>query len=454
MLEFELVEFPKARRRSVWRLDLSRYSLAVCLCSFPFALGCESHTNKVRPASTAAPASLAKGLDPFHRRAEQTVTEDQRKKIDAWWTEFAARENDIDKYFSKSVEMDIPAWMNKHLGAVDDRLMWEFGPAVHKKGHRLVITPEVNRYLRPLVTEMLNRAPKLERWEFYPYRLPEGYDEAEQMVKARSRGSIANVSFVATISKLNKIDLVFYSPNYSSENDRQGFHDVFVAIETMLGEEVLDKWVGGIEVAPLKKDVADLKSVKQLKTEVDEKIAEVRSKLPDVPYFKLSEKSQWTLYKLDPKHADDFPGQGDMFVGSTMIVPMWQNSHRNTSFDSIRFSKCGETFCYIKLDGASKSNLDQFKDRSEIEDAINPALRTADVGCIVGAGTGLRYSYIDLALTDVDRAAEVVKNVLRGGNIGKRGWILFFDTDREAEWIGIWDDSPPPPMRDFTAKSE
>jgi hypothetical protein len=24
-------------------------------------------------------------------------------------------------------------------------------------------------------------------------------------------------------------------------------------------------------------------------------------------------------------------------------------------------------------------------------------------------------------------------------------WIQFFDSDLQGEWIGIWDDTPPPP---------
>jgi len=32
--------------------------------------------------------------------------------------------------------------------------MWEFGPAVNKEGHRLVITPESAHHLRPLVNRI------------------------------------------------------------------------------------------------------------------------------------------------------------------------------------------------------------------------------------------------------------------------------------------------------------
>ena len=75
-------------------------------------------------------------------------------------------------------------------------------------------------------------------------------------------------------------------------------------------------------------------------------------------------------------------------------------------------------------------------------------MRREEVGCYVGGGTGLRYSYLDLALTDVARAV-VIMRVLREGNIPKRTWIQFFDTDLQTEWVGIWDDAPPPPMPDL-----
>jgi len=60
--------------------------------------------------------------------------------------------------------------------------------------------------------------------------------------------------------------------------------------------------------------------------------------------------------------------------------------------------------------------------------------------------TGLKYSYVDLALVDVERGIEVVKKVLQDGNIPKRTWILFFDADLQSRWIGIWEGAPPPPM--------
>ena len=72
-------------------------------------------------------------------------------------------------------------------------------------------------------------------------------------------------------------------------------------------------------------------------------------------------------------------------------------------------------------------------------------LRPARAGCVIGGGTGLRYSYIDLALTDVRRGSDLVRQRLRAGNVPKRSWLLFHDCEWAREWVGVWDDTPRPP---------
>jgi hypothetical protein len=50
-------------------------------------------------------------------------------------------------------------------------------------------------------------------------------------------------------------------------------------------------------------------------------------------------------------------------------------------------------------------------------------------------------------LTEVERGSEVIRDVLREGNIPRRTWLLFYDCEWQREWIGMWDDTPPPPRR-------
>ena len=88
----------------------------------------------------------------------------------------------------------------------------------------------------------------------------------------------------------------------------------------------------------------------------------------------------------------------------------------------------------------------EFSDREEIEDAINAVLKPFSFGCVIGGGTGKVYSYCDLALTDVRKGIQAIQTRLMAGNIHQRSWIQFFDSDLASEWVGIYDDTPPPPM--------
>ena len=249
-------------------------------------VGCNSPTNDSREEQIT------------RQHNQETTMPEAVNPIDTWWTAFEAKSDDIDALFSRrtSAEWDLAEWMQENLQQVHPQLMWEFGRAIHTKGHRLVITPESRRDLRPLVDSILKHAPNLDRWEFYGYRLAEDYDMAAQMVKSRSGGDISNTSFRAVIGAYNRIDLVFLAEGYS-ENEQQALNDVFVAAETLLGEEVLDKWIGAIKVGawPTKRS-SDISHIEDLKTGVEALIEKVRRGLPDQPYHSLSEEQQWTIF--------------------------------------------------------------------------------------------------------------------------------------------------------------
>src|SRR5690606_29317601 len=110
-----------------------------------------------------------------------------------------------------------------------------------------------------------------------------------------------------------------------------------------------------------------------------------------------------------------------------------------------RFSRLGDKFCYLKLDGSQGVEDERFADKGEIEDALDALLRPAGWGCQIGGGTGLRYSYIELALRDCEQALPAIRGLLAGGNVPKRSWVLFHDCEQATEWVGVYDDSPPPP---------
>lgn len=366
-------------------------------------------------------------------------------RMDAWWRAFAERAEAIDGHFARGVELDLPAFMRDHLHAVEPRLMWEFGPALTKPGHRLVVTPESNRRLRPLVDVLLSRAPALPRWEFYPYRLPEDVEMTYATVSARMKADFRGTRVRLLKGEDSRVGLEYHTPLCRHPEDDSAEGPAFVATETLLGEEILDTWIGEIRTAPLRKaEDVELLPLETLKAAVDARIEGTLAALPDSPRYLLDrEASAFTMYKMEAKDRED--ERHDLYVALSDFPAFFQEAHGRGIFSSRRFSRFGETFCYLKIDTRDVPNDEKIAYRDSFDQALSAALRPAEAGGGIGFGTGLRYSYIFLALMDVAEAVPLLRRVLRGMKAPPKSWLLFFDDELADEWVGIWDETPPPP---------
>jgi hypothetical protein len=367
--------------------------------------------------------------------------------IDAWWRAFQGKTTDLSALFQRKSEWDLVRWMHDYLGAVDPRLMWEFGPARSQEGHRLVITPESVRWLRPLVRSLLERAPRIAGWEFYPNRLPEDVPHTILTVEGRVGVNITGAVVAASLAPSRKIDLWFGFPQQSFDQ-RTARNAAFVAAETLMGEHVLDTWIGGISL------LADDPQAKLRPLPMDRAQATVgaliRSIQEQLPTSRLADISgdapNWSSLEVHPDtDADDYPARSDMIFATVLDVEMFRNAHSGLIFTSSCHSRCGELFCYLKIDAnqVPREHLVEF--RAHIEDTLNPALLQAKVGGCIGGGSGLRYSYIDLALTDLNGAIPIVRQVLAACRVPLRTWLLFLDDELSREWVGIYAQTPAPP---------
>jgi hypothetical protein len=260
----------------------------------------------------------------------------------------------------------------------------------------------------------------------------------------------------------HRIDLCYFSPQIESDDDQAAESAAFVATESLLGEKCLDTWIGAIEVSPMPSshglttlfrrsptEPVGVLPLERMRETVEAVKGSILDQLPDRPQYERMDDRRGTVWKLSAEPSEDCVEQLDLIVAKSVNPPMWTAAHSGGLFFSERFSRCGETFCYVKIDGSEGLDEERFADKAEIEDAIDAVLKPRQLGCYIGGGTGHRYSYVDLALVDVDRGIQAIRQRLQEGNVPRRSWIQFFDADLEAEWVGIYDDSPPPPMREF-----
>ncbi len=369
------------------------------------------------------------------------------KQIDSWWKAFAANCGEIRKTFKRQSKFDLVNFMRKELNSVDDRIMWEFGPGVAKKGNeRLVLTPESNHEIEPLVRRILARAPKIEGWEFYLYRLAEDIEQAIATVEARTGGNLRGASVRCTLGEGNLVDVLFHMPDRKGDaDDARGA--AFIGAESLFGEQRLTFWTGVIDAVDSKQGLKGWVPLEKSQATYDALVQSIHDQLPAKPVRLWNPESDgmtWSSFKCEPAEAEDYARMDDLVGGVTGIAAALGPMTGTRLFASERFSKHNEILGYLKMDYSEIEWEDRVKTRGELEDEIAPLLLKS--AGIWGGGTGLRYAYVFLAFTDVLKSAEVLRSVLHKRKASRRSWIQFLDATLTDEWIGVYPDSPPPPV--------
>jgi hypothetical protein len=394
-------------------------------------------------------------------RFAETDEEQARRRavlaaIDAWWEAFRANEPEIRRHIALQSTLDLPSLMTERLRAISPGIAWEFGPGATEDGHRLAITPEQEYHLAPLVEEIVKRAPALPGWELVDHRPPWPASWASKMIGVRTGQACDGWHVIVSGTPVgHKLQLRFLAPECKRSEDPELLGRALVVAEVLLGEKLLREWVGPILVDPLPRQRAFILfgkttvgtphsvPVAELQRQARAQIEIIQRSLPEQPCFLRPPGEHW-LHRAQPEPALDYAGQDDLYIGTGIVDGLFQGV-RVGAFSSVTYSRAGETFCYLKIDGSAGLDGSSFADRSALEEALDERLIEAKLGCTVGGGSGLRYSYVELALVDLPRALEAVRVVLRDGRVPVRSWILFHDAALASEWLGVLPQTPPPP---------
>jgi hypothetical protein len=76
--------------------------------------------------------------------------------------------------------------------------------------------------------------------------------------------------------------------------------------------------------------------------------------------------------------------------------------------------------------------------RNVIESALCESV--TGVGAITGVGLGVKNTYVDLALCDLETGLSRLVSKLRDVGAPARTFVQFFDSELADEWLAIWPD--------------
>jgi hypothetical protein len=321
-----------------------------------------------------------------------------------------------------------------------------------RDGSRTVVLS--SRGSRPLVEAIVARAPTQPGLRFSAHRPPRGFEETLATVRGAHGYELERARARAGFSRGHLLDVVVYVPGFSGGRDPRASAAAHDAARCLLGERLLDDWIGTIDAEPapragplqvLNTDAAPTFPLAELPAAISRAVEGLRAGLPELPAGGIA-RDGWVLFETEPEAATDHAAQDDVALASSALPEMLKCFLEGMPFSSVRFTRGAERFAYLKIDANHMPFEQRIAERTRLEDALAARLGSRALGAVVGNGLGLRYLYVDLAL--VSAAAEPVEavcEVARELGAAERSWLLFCDGDLAGEWQGVWPGSPPPP---------
>jgi hypothetical protein len=179
---------------------------------------------------------------------------------------------------------------------------------------------------------------------------------------------------------------------------------------------------------------------------IDAAIRGIHAGLPEAPLWQLGGEQRWYLFELDVQPAERYPWQSDVALVSTFMPELMKCFLSGAAFASTRFSRAGELFAYLKYVSPEREPRRALARRRVLEDLLDAALVSERAGRVIGSGMGVVYSYVNVALTRVGGAIDVIRSALGRIGLADKSWLQFFDTPLGDEWVGMTKSASPPPF--------
>lgn len=333
---------------------------------------------------------------------------------------------------------ELAYWMNRHLGAVDEQLMWEFGPSTDKPTeYRLCISHEGRYELEPIIETIVSAAARVPGLNVMSgrERLPACNIEGMFPVRAQPFGvenkKAPPYSVQCVPNMINLVDIKVTSPVFQPAFRREDGMVAFLITDLVLGERDVDNYVGNITPVATKNDMASV-SVESAATDFYKNFQNAKQKikdsLPTKPYYLQEVSEPVMVVRLD----------GKRITLSTSYQNLGLALADEANFHSNRFSNLDEKFCYLRVKNVGK--LAEPDQREPLENELNRLLREGKMGCTIGGGYGEGDTmYIDLCLADVDRAIPVLRDFCKKHSFPADAVLLFYDVEWRHEWVGLGD---------------
>jgi hypothetical protein len=313
----------------------------------------------------------------------------------------------------------------------------------------------------PLAELMLSQAPVELDCCLSLGRMAVPLELALAEVRASHDVELARVSLRAGFGRGHLLEITLGVPGgVGSENEQNAAENL---VRALLGDRVFETWVGAVHVTPAPRGgslrVLDplaprtTLNLSELFDTVAAAVVGVLQGLPDLPRTDASPtaaqgphatttadaREEWTLLETEPLSDGGGARKDDLILASTCTPELLRCYLDGSPCSSRRFSRVGEHFVFVSYEDDERTMQGRVARRTVIEGALSHAM--AELGAVTGVGFGVKTTYIDLVLCNLETGLARLVSKLRDLDAPASSFIQFFDSELADEWLSIWPDS-------------
>jgi hypothetical protein len=153
----------------------------------------------------------------------------------------------------------------------------------------------------------------------------------------------------------------------------------------------------------------------------------------------VAAREDWTLLEVEPLADARGVRKDDLVLASTCTPELLRCYLDGSPCASRRFSRSAEHFVFVSYVDDERSMQSRLARRSAIEAALADCV--AGWGAVTGVGLGVKNTYVDLAVRDLETGLPRLVSKLQDVGAPAHTFIQFFDSELAEEWLSIWPDS-------------
>jgi hypothetical protein len=158
--------------------------------------------------------------------------------IDAFWAWFGGVAGRLG---ARLDDEEMLAELDRRVRELSADVSWEVGPGLSKPS-QLVVSPNLDREVRPLARRIVARAPVRADWEFHAARQPRDWDYRFQLRDDSGEGPMldaSNWTFVLLRYPDGAHEVLLHPPEPAPLSDDQRWEAAAIVLESILGEDVV-----------------------------------------------------------------------------------------------------------------------------------------------------------------------------------------------------------------------